>query len=76
MITNEIRRRVEQLETLTGTRNNAPSMTLVVEFIAPDDGNFWESEAPGPRPPGRSTGQFTVQVQMGGRSSKQNGDQS
>jgi hypothetical protein len=45
-------RRVEKLETLTGTRNNEPPLEIVVEFIEPVDG----------LPGGRSHGGFTVRI--------------
>jgi hypothetical protein len=54
-----------------GTDNDEPDIIIRVEFIKPADADdaYWEAEDPGPRPPGRSVGGFTVQVQMGGRTS-------
>jgi hypothetical protein len=69
----QLRRQIEQMKDSLNVGSDEPPLEIVVEFIQPVDGDYWEAEAPGKRPPGRSVGQFTVQVQMGGRSSNKTG---
>jgi hypothetical protein len=67
-----LRREIEQVRKSINVEGDEPPLkTIRVEFVEPVDGQYWESEDPGPRPPGRVVGGFTWQV--GGRSSKQNG---